>query len=109
MTQEKDEMQLSKEILDRLAPLMHRYLEKTLRQHGGTVSLSVAANISTSLMAYALTIVESHGGNVDEFVNVMMQETKNKFDSSIAELEATRLKIRLMAIDPSNYTCRPLH
>ena len=103
------EAQKSKEILDRVAPIIHSYLEKTLRQHGGTVSLSVAANIATSLMAYCLTLVESHGGNVDGFALILMQETKEKYDVAISEVEATKLKLRLMSMQGGPYTCRPLH
>jgi hypothetical protein len=66
------------EIMDRLVPMVERYIHRLVAQHGPTVAISVASNTATTLMAYALTVVERHGGDPEEMWRLLRLEVLTK-------------------------------
>lgn len=66
------------EIMNRLIPMAERYIHKLVATEGGTVGVSVASNVGTTLIAYALTVVERHGGDADEMWRLLRIEIVNK-------------------------------
>jgi hypothetical protein len=77
MSLEKDVERVG-EILDRLVPMVERYIHRLVAQHGPTVAISVASNTATTLMAYALTVVSRNGGDADEMWRLLRMEVVNK-------------------------------
>jgi len=102
-----EEAELVKEILERVDPMIHRRLNKLIEQHGINVGLSVVTNMATSFVALAVMIVERHGGNVDEFMSVLLSETREKYDLAHATDKTQKLLMKVMAVDPKSYTCSP--
>lgn len=66
------------EIMDRLLPLMERYIHKLVTQDGPSVAVSIASNTATTLMAYALTVVSRNGGDADEMWRLLRIEVMNR-------------------------------
>jgi hypothetical protein len=97
------------ELLQRVDPLIQKYIHQIMDRHGHDVCLSVAANISTTLMTLAILIVERRGGDIDPFVQMMMKEVKGKFDNAHASHATQELLSKIMTLGPSaNWnTCRP--
>ena len=88
------EIKRVEELLNRLAPRIQRMLTRMIDKDGHTVTLSVAANISTSLMSTCLLMVAQKGGDVESFMNVLLQETGSKYTGAKLEIETIRAKIR---------------
>ena len=104
-----NEIKRVEEILNRLAPRLQKMLTRMMEKDGHTVTLSVAANISTSLMSTCLLMVAQKGGDVESFMNVLLQETGSKYTGAKMEVEAIRAKIRDDMVQSGWDTCRPLH
>jgi uncharacterized membrane protein YqhA len=103
------EIKRVEELLNRLAPRIQRMLTHLMEKDGHTVTLSVAANIGTSLMSTCLLMVAQKGGDVESFMNVLLQETGSKYTGAKMEVEAIRAKIRDDMVQSGWDTCRPLH
>jgi hypothetical protein len=91
----------------RLEPVIQRFILGLLERSGPNVTLSVVSNLATSFMAQAIGMVDGRGGDVDEFVKVLMHETKNKYDHARAQAEsdATLKKIMTLSRDQKG----PMH
>lgn len=77
MSFEKDVERVG-EIMDRLVPLMERYIHKLVTRDGPSVAVSIASNTATTLMAYALTVVNRNGGDAEEMWRLLRMEVVNK-------------------------------
>jgi hypothetical protein len=66
------------EIMDRLIPMIERYVRNLAVREGNTIGVSVASNTATTLMAYALTVVERHGGDPEEMWRLLRLEVLTK-------------------------------
>jgi hypothetical protein len=66
------------EIMDRLIPMIERYVRNLAAREGNTIGVSVASNVGTTLIAYALTIVKRHGGDSDEMWRLLRMEIIEK-------------------------------
>jgi dihydroxyacetone kinase len=88
----------SRKIIERFTPLLQKLLYKIHTENGAGVCATVASNIATSLMAYSVTIVMKHNGDINEFMKMMIDEVCVK---------CTRAK----KVDGENHnnTCQPLH
>lgn len=104
-----NEIKRVEEILNRLAPRLQKMLTRMMEKDGHTVTLSVAANISTSLMSTCLLMVAQKGGDVEGFMNVLLHETGNKYTGAKVEIETIRAKIKDDMVQSGWDTCRPLH
>jgi hypothetical protein len=65
------------QIMEKLDPLLHRYLRNRIDE-SATIGLSVAANMITTLNTIAILIVERSGGDVDSFMHNLMEMTRDK-------------------------------
>lgn len=65
-------------IMDRMAPRVERYMRELIEKDGHSVAMSVATNISTSVLAYVLIKVENHGSNAEKFLEMMIQDICSK-------------------------------
>lgn len=104
---EDKEMEQVVAICKRLEPIIHRFIEDLLEKNGGNVAISVVSNLSTSFMAQAITMMEMRGADVDQFVTVLMHETKAKYTTAKAQVESELAIHKMMTA--GNDTCRPLH
>jgi hypothetical protein len=105
----QDEIDRVEEILNRLAPRIQSWLVQLLEKDGNTVTLSVAANIGTSLVSTCLLMVAQKGGSVEDFLNAMVYDTQNKFQLASQELVAQKKSLHDDIVSSGWGTCRPLH
>ena len=87
--------------------LMQKAIMRLLDKFGADVAVSVVSNMSTTMLAQAITMIDAKGGNVDQFVSILMHETKNKFDAAASAVKTERVLTNMM--QAPNLTCRPLH
>lgn len=104
---EDKEMERVMHLCKKLEPLVSRFVTGMLDKDGPNVAISVVSNLATSFMAQAITMIESRGGDVDQFVTVLMHETKNKYTVAKAQVEAELALQNMMTAGRD--TCRPLH
>ena len=105
----EDSMRKVGEILERIEPMIQRYIAKTIAKDGTSVALSVACNMSTSLMCAAMMLVEACEGDVDEFMNMMVKELILKHSRARVLAQAQIAILNAKFGDNSGYTCQPLH
>ena len=103
------EIERVKELLDRLDPIMHKHFQKVLDKDGLNVALSLITNCSTTLLAMAVLIVEKHEGNLDDFMTVMLAETKAKYNFAHATDKTNKLLNRVMGVSTQPFTCNPIN
>lgn len=101
------EMDRVMHICRRLEPIIQKFIISLLDKDGDNVAISVVSNISTSFMAQAITMIEAKGGDVDQFVTILMHETKNKYTAAKAQVESELALQKMMTAGRD--TCRPLH
>jgi len=104
----EEEIKIVKELLERLDPVIHRQLNKVFAKHGTNVGLSLVTNMATSFIALAVMIVERHDGDVDEFMSVLLHETKEKYDIAHATNKTQQILDKIMKVKPGSNTCRPM-
>lgn len=97
------------ELLKRVDPIIQKYFHQIMDKHGHDVCLSVAANISTTLMTLSILIEERRGGDIDPFMHIMMKEVKHKFDNAHASQTTQELLDKVMKAGQNNdwNICRP--
>ena len=97
------------ELLKKVDPLIQRYFHQIMDRHVHDVCLSVAANISTTLMTLSILIVERRGGEIDPFMHIMMKEVKHKYDNAHASQATQDLLDKVMNLGQFGdwNTCRP--
>ena len=109
-TKIKKDVEAVTEILQRIDPIMYRYVSKLLKAYGSDVTMSVSANIATTFVCFSVLIVERSGADVDAFMSVLLKEVKNKYDMAHAGVETHDLLQKIMKGNPGiNTTCSPLH
>ena len=101
------EMKRVIDICRRLEPVINKFLLRMIDRDGADVSLSVVSNMATTLMAHAITMVETRGADVDQFVKILMYEVKNKYDVASSQVQAASIMSKIMSAgkDPD----QPLH
>ena len=104
---EDKEMERVVYLCRRLEPIIHKFITGMLEKDGPNVSISVVSNVATTFMAQAIAMIEARGGDVDQFVKVLMHETKGKYDVARAQVESELALQKMMT--PGWDTCRPLH
>lgn len=104
---DEDEIDSVVAICRRLEPVIHRFVERLMDRNGLDVSISVISNLATSFMAQAITMVETKGGDVDQFVKILMHETKIKYESAKAQVESEMVLQKMMTAGRDNDS--PLH
>lgn len=88
------------ELCRRLEPIIHRFILKTIDNDGINVTLSVVSNLATSFMAQAIAMVETRGGDIDQFVKILMVETKNKYEVASAQVHTELALSKMMGFEP---------
>ncbi|CAB5219969.1 hypothetical protein UFOVP239_19 [uncultured Caudovirales phage] len=79
------------EILARLDQVIQKHLTRLIESHGTNVGLSVASNLGITLIAVSMLMIDRHGGDPDDFFDVLKREINEKFghiSSSLAANEA---------------------
>lgn len=104
-----EEMAKVKEILEKLDPVIHKHLTKLIANEGISVALSVITNVSTTLLATAVLIVEKHEGNLDDFMAVTLAETKAKYNFAHATDKTSKLLNKVMGVKSDTFTCNPIN
>ena len=81
--------------IKRAGTLIDKYVEHLIDKTGPVIAISVLSNITTTLMATTITMVETQGVDVEEFVRILMQDTshKHKMMSSQVQTEAAMEKM----------------
>lgn len=97
----KEDVKKVGEILERLDPIVNRFFHQMMDRHGHDVCLSVAANISTTLLTLSILIIERRGGDIDPFIKLMLAEVKSKFDNAHA-YKATEDLLAKMTLSPKS-------
>lgn len=96
------------QICEKIAPFIRKHMIKLMDEHGPNVSISVVSSLVTNLMAHAITMVEVRGGDIDDFVRIIMREVSEKQREMSAAVQ-THAVIDNMAFPPGTKTCGPLH
>lgn len=104
---EDEEIKRVVDICQRLEPILHRFIEGLVTRDGANVTISVISNLGTTFMAQAITMIEARGGDVDQFVKILMVEVKNKYDVGSSQIKAEGVLSKMMSGGPD--TCRPMH
>lgn len=95
-------------ICEKLHPILQKHLIKLMAEQGPEVSISVVTSVVINLMAHAITMVEVRGGDIDQYVRIIMQEVSQKQHELSAHVQ-TRAAIDKMLTPSGPSTCRPLH
>ena len=104
-----NEIQRVERLLTRLGPRIQKWLTAMMEKEGHTVTLSIAANVGTSLMSTCMMLVAQKGGDVEGFLNILMQETGSKYIGARSAVEAQRAAAMSEMAQNGWDTCRPLH
>jgi len=91
----------------RLNPIIARFLERTIDEHGEEAGISVASYIATNMLAFCLLVIEDAGADIDPFMHLILKELAIKHSEGRANADALRA-IRKASVT-SEYTCRPRH
>lgn len=67
------------ETMNKLEPLLHKYIMRHMVKSSPTVGLSIATNMATTLMTICIIIVEKSGGDVQSFIDTFMGATNEKY------------------------------
>ena len=105
----QSEIDRVEEILNRLAPRIQSWLVQMLEKDGNTVTLSIAANVGTSLISTCLLMVAQKGGSVEDFLQALVYDTQHKFEHASQELVAQKKSLHDDIVSSGWGTCRPLH
>jgi hypothetical protein len=96
------------QICEKIAPFMRKHLIKMMDEHGPNISISVVSSVVTNLMAHAITMVEVKGGDIDDYVRIIMREVSEKQREMSAAVQ-THAAIEKIMLPAGRNTCRPLH
>jgi hypothetical protein len=77
--------------MDRIRKVSERYLQRLAEREGVTVALSVTANIATDHFAIVLLMIQSQGGDITEFADMMMELVRRKV---VAEADFEHILIK---------------
>ena len=105
----EQEIERVRNIMERVEPLMQRYLAQVIDREGKNVGLSVASNLATTLMAYSLVMVAMQEGSADGFMDIMIKEIIDKFEFTKAKIAATNAVMKAMGPRYGGDTCQTLH
>jgi hypothetical protein len=103
------EVERVEKILNQLAPRIQRWMTNLMEKEGHTVTLSVTANLGTSLLSSCLLMVLQKNGDVEQFMALMMRETGSKYLGAKALVDADRNAVMSEMVQSGWDTCRPLH
>jgi hypothetical protein len=104
-----DDIKRIEAIMARLNPRIQRYIQHLLEKEGHTIALSIAANVGTSMIVSSLLLVAQRGGNVENFLKILVDTTGHKYTEATAEMERWAKAERDAMIRGGWDTCRPLH
>lgn len=98
MKPDQKEVERVQELMHKIEPMLIKSMNRILERDGVNVSLSVSSNIATSLMAMSLYMIFRGNGSTEEFLEVMINEVKEKYAS-----------VCMRSPYAEENTCRPLH
>jgi hypothetical protein len=101
------EMKRVIEICNRLEPIIQRFITSMIDRDDANVTTSVVSNLATSFMAQAITMIEARGADVDQFVTILMYETKQKYTQAKAQIESELALSKMMSAGRDS--AGPLH
>lgn len=93
------------DLQNRVNPIIARFLERTLEEHGTEASVSVASYIATNMLAFCILVIEDSGGDPDIFMHLVLKEIASKHHEGRANADALRAIGK--ASITSGMTCRP--
>lgn len=96
------------QICEKIAPFMRKHLIKMMDEHGPNISISVVSSVVTNLMAHAITMVEVKGGDIDDYVRIIMREVSEKQREMSAAVQ-THAALEKIMLPGGSTTCRPMH
>lgn len=105
---EDEEVKKIVQICEKIAPFMRKHLIKMMDEHGPNISISVVSSVVTNLMAHAITMVEVKGGDIDDYVRIIMREVSEKQREMSAAVQ-THAAIEKIMLPTGRNTCRPMH
>ncbi len=100
---EDEEIKKIMEICNRLSPIIQRFLDRMLKEHGDTVTLSVVCNLAVGMGAQAMLIARARGGDEDHILEVMSKEIEERFRIFQSAFEMQSVLERAM----SSPSCSP--
>lgn len=109
MSDMKKEIARVGEILDRLEPVVQRHISRMIDAEGSNITLSVSSNIATSMIVMSLLMIHERGGDVDQFMKVVLHEIKGKFDEAMVEVQSAKQEIKDQIAQAGWDTCKSLH
>jgi hypothetical protein len=95
-------------ICEKLHPIMQKHLIKLMDDHGPEVATSVVSSVVANLFAHVITMVEIRGGDIDQYVQIMMKEISQKQHEMSAKVQ-TQSILEKMILPSGPGTCSPLH
>jgi hypothetical protein len=96
-----------KEILNRIDPKVKRTMDAIIDKDGIEVTLSVASNIGSSLLAMGMLIVHARGSDPNQYLESLIIETMNRFSETRNAAEAQQVILKAQGKDPDTFTCQP--
>ena len=94
----EEQMRLINALLNRIEPFVQRYLDKMIEEHGTSVTISVSSNLATSMLAMCMLIIIRTGGDVEDFMEIVVNEINFKINSTMK-----------VVAEASQSTCQHLH
>lgn len=92
------EINRTNELLERLEPIVQRYLDKMLDQEGVSITISVSTNLATSMVAMCILMIMHRKGAHAEYVSAMAEQINDKVGSALAA-----------KVQAGHSTCQKLH
>ena len=96
------------QICEKIAPFMRKHLIKLMDEQGPNVAISVVSSIVTNLMAHAIMMVEVKGGDIDDYVRIIMREVSEKQREMSAAVQ-THAALEKVMLPTGRNTCGPMH
>ena len=102
----KAKLESMMEMQDKLNPRIERFMERMLDKNDEEMALSITTHISMTLLTWCLLVIEDRGGDIDEFMRIVLRGVAMKHAEGRANFQAYDAIVKASA-SASNYTCRP--
>ena len=90
---------------DRLNPRIEKFMENLLDKHDEEMVMTIATHIGITMLTWCILVVEDRGGDVDDYMRVVLAGISMKHVEGRAGAQAHDAIVK--ASVTSGFTCRP--
>ena len=90
---------------DRLNPRIEKFMESLLDKYDEEMVMSISTHIGITMLTWCILVIEDRGGDVDDFMKVILRTIALKHTEGRAGAQAHDAIVK--ASVTSGFTCRP--